>query len=97
VGPYKEQIEPIANFSISIDTMIFTVLNSGYTGKDSFRLDIQKASTTTCKAILVRIHPDYGKMVELPCEIVYAQDELEGRIDFRQKLYVENPFYIYRD
>jgi hypothetical protein len=94
---YKEQIEPISGFSISIEKITFTVWDSGYTDKSSFRLDIQKVDNITYKVSLIRIKPDYGKMVEQPCEIVYTQDELKGKIDLRNTVYLVNPFSNYRE
>jgi len=86
--------EKISGFSVSLDQMIFTIWNSGYTDKASFRLDVTTVGFVH-EVRLVRIRKDNGKMVPQPMEIVFTQEELNGKLDLRSPIKILNPFSVY--
>lgn len=88
------QLEKISAFRIEMDTMVFTVWNSGYTDKASFILEIKKAGAFY-DIKLIRIKSDFGKMMPQPMEIAFTQEELKGKIDLRTEVRVLNSFSIY--
>ncbi|HCL56570.1 MAG TPA: hypothetical protein DHW82_06125 [Spirochaetia bacterium] len=89
-----KKITPITGFSIDIDKITFTVLNTGYTNKSSFKLEITKKNNAY-EIALIRIKDDYGKMMPEPIQIVFTQEELKDRIDLWQTVYLLNSFSIY--
>jgi len=83
--------ETVRAFRVEAEALVFTVYDSGYTDKSSFRLDITKAGDVY-ELELVRVRDDSGKMMPRPVEIVFTKDELEDRLNIKARIRVRNAF-----
>ncbi len=90
---FAQADEKIAGFSITMDQMVFTVWNTGYTDKTAFALDIKKVGSVY-EVKLIRTRHDYGKMMPQPMEIIFSQEELKGKLDLKSYIRIVNTFSI---
>jgi hypothetical protein len=70
----EKKMEIISSFIITNDSIVISVNNSGYTGKDSFVIDVND-TTQYYEIYIMRIKSDNGKMMPEQIEIVYKINE----------------------
>jgi hypothetical protein len=83
--------ETVRAFRVEAEALVFTVYDSGYTDKSSFRLDITKTDGIY-EIELIRVKDDSGKMMPRPVEIAFTKDELRDRLNIKARIRVRNAF-----